>query len=206
MFTIEFMKIKRVTIKTGHLLRETFSEFFGHNGLQLSAALSCYILFSLTPLLVIIISLCGLFFGEQAVRGEIYDQINGLVGERAASEIQQVLKTVKLSPETSVATTIGMNSFGRNLGFQKGDALLSVNSIDLRPENFKDGLNRFKAQTKAGEKVKVEIMRQDKKGNWKKKTLSGTAEMVERDVYLHIDWTANPTEKQLLVRKAWIKN
>jgi len=102
------MQIKRVTLKTAHMLRETFSEFFGHNGLQLSAALSCYILFSLTPLLVIIISLCGLFFGEQAVRGEVYDQIYGLVGERAASEIQQVIKTVKLSPETSVATTIGI--------------------------------------------------------------------------------------------------
>jgi C-terminal processing protease CtpA/Prc len=105
-----------------------------------------------------------------------------------------------------VATTIGMNSFGRNLGLQKGDALLSVNGISLSPDNFKDGLNRFKTQTKAGEKVKVEIMRQDKKGNWKKKTLSGTAEMIERNVYLHIDWVARPTEKQLAVRKAWIKN
>jgi len=108
MFSKEFMQIKSVAIKTGHLLRETFLEFFMHNGFQLSAALSCYILFSLTPLLVIIISLSGLFFGELAVRGEVFDQINGLVGTRAATEIQQVLKTVKLAPETPVATTLGI--------------------------------------------------------------------------------------------------
>ncbi len=102
------MQIKSALKKGRLLLKEALKKFVADNALQLSAALSCYILFSLTPLLVIIISLCGLFFGEEAVRGEVFDQINGLAGTRAATEIQEIIKTVKLSPETSVATTIGI--------------------------------------------------------------------------------------------------
>jgi membrane protein len=102
------MPTKFAAKKIAHLLKETVIEFVANNALRLSAALSCYILFSLIPLLFIIISLCGLFFGEQAVRGEVFDQINELVGTRAATEIQQIIKTVKLSKDTSIASVIGV--------------------------------------------------------------------------------------------------
>lgn len=106
MHSTNLLKNKRQ--KAGYLLKETFNEFVADNTLQLSAALSCYILFSLTPLLIIIISLCGIFFGEQAVRGEVFAQINGLVGTRAAFEIQETIKTVSLSTGTPVAGTISI--------------------------------------------------------------------------------------------------
>jgi len=102
------MKIKQWVKKAGNLLKETFLKFVSVRGLSLSAALSCYILFSLIPLLFIVISLSGLFFGEKAVRGEVFGQINELVGSRAATEIQQIIKTVKPSKETSVAGVIGI--------------------------------------------------------------------------------------------------
>ena len=102
------MQLKQAVKNAGHLLKETFLKFIAVRGLRLSAALSCYILFSLIPLLFIIISLCGLFFGEKAVRGEVFGQINELVGSRAATEIQQIIKNVKPSKETSVASVIGI--------------------------------------------------------------------------------------------------
>jgi len=102
------MPIKSVLKKTGTLLKGTFTEFVADNALRLSAALSCYILFSLTPLLIIIISLCGIFFGEQAVRGEVFDQINGLVGIRAATQIEETIKTVKLSTGITITKTLGV--------------------------------------------------------------------------------------------------
>ena len=102
------MQLKQVVKNAGNLLKETFLKFIAVRGLRLSAALSCYILFSLIPLLFIIISLCGLLFGEKAVRGEVFGQINELVGSRVATEIQQIIKTVKPSKDTSVANVIGI--------------------------------------------------------------------------------------------------
>lgn len=102
------MQLKQAVKNAGNLLKETFLKFIAVRGLRLSAALSCYILFSLIPLLFIIISLCGLFFGEKAVRGEVFGQINELVGSRVATGIQQIIKSVKPSKDTSVANVIGI--------------------------------------------------------------------------------------------------
>ena len=94
--------------KIGHLLKETFSEFKADNATKLSAALSYYTFFSLPPLIMIIINLCGVFFGTEAVRGEIFGQINGLVGNATALQIQEVLKNVKLSNSNAFTTAIGV--------------------------------------------------------------------------------------------------
>src|SRR3954468_19783883 len=51
---------------------------------SMGAALSYYTLFSITPLLVIVIALAGFFFGDAAVRGEIFAQLNGLIGADGA--------------------------------------------------------------------------------------------------------------------------
>lgn len=102
------MKFKSSATKIWHLLKETVSEFISDNGMKLSAALSYYTIFSLPPLLIIIISLSGFFFGAEAVRGEIFGQINGLVGNDAALQIQEIIKNVKLSHASKFATTIGI--------------------------------------------------------------------------------------------------
>ncbi len=100
------MKIIKALKSTGHLLKETFNEFLDDNGLKLGAALSYYTVFSLPPLLIIIISLSGFFFGAEAVRGEIFGQINGLVGNEAALQIQETIKNVKLSQASTFATIL----------------------------------------------------------------------------------------------------
>jgi len=102
------MQIKQTLQKVGLLIKETFSGFIDDNGLKLSAALSYYTVFSLPPLLIIIISLCGFFFGADAVRGEIFGQINELVGNDAALQIQETIKNVKLSSNNVFVTTLGI--------------------------------------------------------------------------------------------------
>ena len=91
------MQIPGAIKKIGYLLKETFNGFIDDNGIKLSAALSYYTVFSLPPLLIIIMSLSGIFFGADAVRGEIFGQINGLVGNNDALQIQEAIKNVKLS-------------------------------------------------------------------------------------------------------------
>jgi membrane protein len=102
------MQIKNTVKKTGYLLKETFKEFIDDNSLKLSAALSYYTIFSLPPLLIIIISLSGIFFGADAVKGEIFGQINGLVGNDAALQIQETIKNVELSNSNIFATIAGV--------------------------------------------------------------------------------------------------
>jgi len=90
------------------LLKETVNEFINDNGVKLSASLSYYTIFSLPPLLIIIISICGVFFGPEAVSGELFWQIKGLVGNEAAAQIQEMLKNVQLSDSNVFATIVGV--------------------------------------------------------------------------------------------------
>ena len=60
----------------------------------MGAALSYYTVFSLAPLLLIVISVAGLVFGDEAVRGELFDQLQGLMGADAAKAVQDMLASV----------------------------------------------------------------------------------------------------------------
>ena len=72
---------------------------------SMGAALSYYTVFSLAPLLVIVISVAGLIFGADAVRGAIFSQIDGLMGAEAAKGIQDLLSSVS-KPSTGILGTI----------------------------------------------------------------------------------------------------
>ncbi|MEO7851830.1 MAG: YihY/virulence factor BrkB family protein [Rubrivivax sp.] len=74
---------------------------------SMGAALSYYTVFSLAPLLVIVISLAGLIFGAEAVRGEIFSQIDGLMGAEAAKAIQDLLGAVSKPSTGIIGTVIG---------------------------------------------------------------------------------------------------
>jgi membrane protein len=102
------MQIIGLVKKVVYLLKRTISEFIDDNGMKLSAALSYYTIFSLPPLLIIIISLSGIFFGTEAVQGKIFGQINELVGNDAALQIQETLRNVKLSNSNVFATTLSI--------------------------------------------------------------------------------------------------
>lgn len=90
------------------VLSDSFNGFLDDRCLKLSAALAYYTIFSLAPLLVLVISLVSIFFGEEAIRGEIFSQINGLVGNEAAKQIQDMIKNVGLSGKTNTALLIGI--------------------------------------------------------------------------------------------------
>ena len=102
------MKVPTIFRQTTRLFRESFQGFVSDNALKLSAALSYYTIFSLPPLLIIVITLCGIFFGPEAVRGEIFGQIDGLVGAQAALQIEETIRNVHLSNSNTFATTAGV--------------------------------------------------------------------------------------------------
>ncbi|WP_460965715.1 YihY/virulence factor BrkB family protein [Spirosoma litoris] len=90
------------------VLHDSFNGFMDDRCLKLSAALAYYTIFSLAPLLVLVISLTSIFFGQEAIQGQIFGQINGLVGNEAAKQIQDMIKSVGLSGKTSTALAIGI--------------------------------------------------------------------------------------------------
>ena len=81
------------------LLRHTAVAFSDDHGFKLSASLSYYTVFALGPLLIIIISLAGIFFGKDAVEGQIFQELNGLVGNGAALQIQEIIKNAQHTHE-----------------------------------------------------------------------------------------------------------
>jgi membrane protein len=62
-----------------------------HRAPSKGAALAFYTLFSLAPILVLVLAVCGYFFGEKAAQGEILAQLEGLLGAMGASAVQSVL-------------------------------------------------------------------------------------------------------------------
>ncbi|MVT37291.1 hypothetical protein GO497_08435 [Acidovorax citrulli] len=71
----------------------------------MGAALSYYSVFSLAPLLVIVISIAGLVFGEEAARGEVFAQLSGLMGTDAAAAVEELLNAAA-RPATGVASAV----------------------------------------------------------------------------------------------------
>jgi membrane protein len=84
------------------------TEFIADNGMKLSAALAYYTIFSIGPVLIIIISLAGLFYGREAVQGKIYYQINGLVGNSAALQIQEIIQNIEKSQLSASGAVLGV--------------------------------------------------------------------------------------------------
>lgn len=79
-------------------------------GLKFSASLAYYTVFSLAPLLVLTISLAALFFGQEAAEGRVFDEINGLVGDKAAAQIQTMIENVRIDGGGALALTIGIGT------------------------------------------------------------------------------------------------
>jgi membrane protein len=75
---------------------------------SMGAALSYYSIFSLAPLLLIVISIAGLVFGQEAVRGEVFMQLQGLLGNDASSAVEGLLASVSRPAEGAASSAIGV--------------------------------------------------------------------------------------------------
>jgi len=89
------------------IIKASFTGFVNDKVPKLSGSLAYYMIFSMGPLLLIIITLCGFFFGRDAVEGRIYGQLQGFVGQDTAAQLQQIIKSASLSGKTMMATVIG---------------------------------------------------------------------------------------------------
>ncbi|MDZ7961097.1 MAG: YihY/virulence factor BrkB family protein [Aulosira sp. DedQUE10] len=87
------------------LFQETFKEWQEDKASRLAAALAYYTIFAIAPLLIIVIAIAGAVFGEEAARGEIVRQIQGLVGRQGAEFIETAIKNAN-QPQTGTIASI----------------------------------------------------------------------------------------------------
>lgn len=89
------------------VLKNSFNGFIDDKVTKLSASLAYYTVFSMAPLLIVIISLCGFLLGREAVEGKIYGQLAGFVGSDTAAQLQEIIKNASLAGKSRFAFIIG---------------------------------------------------------------------------------------------------
>ena len=90
------------------LIKTAFTSWSDDYAQSMGAALAYYSLFSIAPLLIIVISIAGLVFGEEAARGEIAGQLMSLMGVQSALAVQSLLESVNEPAQGIMATVIGL--------------------------------------------------------------------------------------------------
>lgn len=121
--------------------RAAVKTFIAGNYIRYSASLSYYTIFSLAPLLIITISLCGYLFGRQAMEGKIFSEIHTLVGDAAAMQIQQMIRHVISAQDSFVTKAIGIIAI-----------LLGITGVFTEVQESINGIWKLKTKPKVDRK------------------------------------------------------
>jgi membrane protein len=87
-------------------MRCAVTEWLSHRASSKGAALAFYTLFSLAPILVLVIAIAGFFYGTDAAQGQLLDELRGLVGKQGAETIQAILAGARNKESGKLATII----------------------------------------------------------------------------------------------------
>lgn len=97
-----------------------------------------------------------------------------------------------------------LDDFGKKLKFKEGDEIVTFNNRKLSLDNMKDVLGGFMQNAKIGDKLVIEVLRKDKKGNETIKVLKAKVKPVKVTETDIIEINEKATEQQLIARKAWL--
>jgi membrane protein len=124
------------------LLKETLSQWNIDKAPQLAAALSYYTIFSLAPLLIIVIAIVGLVYSQQDARAQIMRQVTNVVGSQGGEFIQSLLDNASQPASSTIATILGLLAlFGGAAGVM-GQLKNSLNTIwNVEPPKPPAGVN-----------------------------------------------------------------
>ncbi|MGJ1266157.1 YihY/virulence factor BrkB family protein [Sphingobacterium spiritivorum] len=111
------------------IIKTSAMGFINEDCLKYSASLAYYTIFSIGPILVLIISLAGVFFGQDAIEGKVFTEMKGLVGPSAACQIQEVIMNLKLSGKSNLALIVSIITLLIGATTVFGDIQNSINRI-----------------------------------------------------------------------------
>src|SRR5215208_5938175 len=123
------MKKKGVLKYIWPAAKGSFNGFSEDKVTKLSASLAYYTIFSLGPLLIVVIFLSGIFFGQEAAQGTVFTQMQSFIGADAAKQIQEIIQNASISGKSGIAATIGIATLIIGATTIFGDIQDSINSI-----------------------------------------------------------------------------
>lgn len=133
--------MKKLTLKGLWLvIKDSFSGFAEDKVLKLSGALAYYTIFSMAPLLIVIIFLLSIFFGRSDTEKSIYNQIESFVGSDTALQLQQIITNASLEGKSNIAVVIGIITLIIGATTVFAEIQESINMIwGLKPKPKGDG-------------------------------------------------------------------
>ena len=90
------------------LLKDTVTGFIDDEALSRGAAIAYYTLFSIAPVLLVVVAIAGLVFGHDAAEGAIVDQLSAMMGHQTAVAVQGMIESAAKPREGTLATIIGV--------------------------------------------------------------------------------------------------
>lgn len=120
-----------------YLLKTTFAEWQEDKASRLAAALAYYTIFSMAPLVIIVLGIIGFVFGQDLAGNYLIEQVQSLVGQHGAELVQSIIENASQPSTSIIATLIGLGTllFGATGVFaQLQDALNTVWGVTPRPD------------------------------------------------------------------------
>ncbi len=102
----QFLRLRRAEI--GALLKETGNAWIDDNAPRLGASLAFYTLLSLAPILIVVVAVAALAFGQKAAQGQLIWEIQDLVGTEGARAIQGLIQSASKPATGTTATVLGV--------------------------------------------------------------------------------------------------
>jgi membrane protein len=126
------------------LCRTTFEEWNADNAARLAAALAYYTIFSVAPLLVIVVAMAGLFYGREAAQGQLTHELERYVTNPDAVDLIQTVIMNARFPETSaMATLVGFGLLLWGAAGVFGELRNALNNIWDVPPRTTFGIRNF---------------------------------------------------------------
>lgn len=128
---------------TGKLLKNTFTEWSGSQAMRDSAGIAYFAIFSIPGLLIIVTWVAGIFFGDEAVGGQIQDTLSSFMGADIAESIQKMVASAVTDNSNIIMKIVGIGSliFGATtLFFQMQTTLNKLWEVEASP---KKALQRY---------------------------------------------------------------
>jgi membrane protein len=122
--------------------------------LKFSASLAYYTVFSLAPLLLLLISLAGIFLSRDVIQSKIFLEINGIVGNEAAKQIQDMISNLEMTGKSTISVIIGVVTLIIGATTVFGEIQQSINIIwQVKPKPKKGWLKLIKDRLLSGSMI-----------------------------------------------------
>src|SRR5687768_1364335 len=122
------------------LVTRAYADFNEDQAPRLGAALAYYTALSLAPLLILLIAIAGLVFGEEAAQGRLFGEIRNMVGTDGAKAIEEMVQNAAKPTSGIVASLIGFVTLLFGASSVASELRLSLNAIWEQPQDPNEGI------------------------------------------------------------------